>query len=338
MATPRPARVLMLALVCALLAGIPADDQERCQILLDGNPHTYPKNITLTESLIHALSVHKAGTIHTVEPVRVPCSGFLRKGKIYLRSHATDGPVLGMIFDQHEFEFLAHAFGAAGPQRILDLGGNVGLASAYFASRFTGAKIATVEPSSGNAAMAVLNTMFSDRITILPGGIWHRPAMLYIHYASEGNEWAGQVRETNATQLATMAASDIIPAYTVDQIMRKMEWTHIDFAKIDVECTEQQLVGGQEPPAWLHKVTCATIEIHSFCGFDMQEMQAQIYKNFKTAGFDFTGVHGELHFFCKKKSGIPSAVQWALALTVPAAGLFWLAYTRSIRSGLSLAR
>jgi hypothetical protein len=71
MATPRPARVLMLALVCALLAGIPADDQERCQILLDGNPHTYPKNITLTESLIHALSVHKAGTIHTVEPVRV---------------------------------------------------------------------------------------------------------------------------------------------------------------------------------------------------------------------------------------------------------------------------
>jgi hypothetical protein len=147
--------------------------------------------------------------------------------------------------------------------------------------------------------MAVLNTMFTDHIVILPGGIWHQPAILYIdhRFHGAGQEWARQVREANATELATMTAKDIVPGYTVEQIMRRMQWSHIDFVKNDVECTELHLVGGNAPPAWLYKVTCATIEIHP-CG--VATMKDQIWKNFESAGHEFKGIHREVYLFCRK--------------------------------------
>jgi FkbM family methyltransferase len=295
------ALVVLTILVCTTHGVVATEVPEKCQILLDGQPFPYPQNATLFRYLHQELKKRTQGTIHTVQPTTVPCLGYIRKGPYYVRAHATDALVLGQIMEYNEFHFLASAFGSSPPQRILDLGGNIGLASAYFAAMFPNATIVAVEPSSLNVAMAVLNTMFSDRIIILPGGIWPQPAMLYIdRYHGIGQEWAGQVKEANATQLANMTVHHIIPAYTVDQIMRRMQWDHIDFVKIDVECTELYLLAGTEPPAWLYKVTCATIEIHRSCG--VATMKDQIVKNFKTAGHVFNGTHHEVYLFCKKAS------------------------------------
>jgi FkbM family methyltransferase len=295
--------LLAALLACCLASAVGnASDGAECDLLLDGKPFVKEDKKTAMGWALHgALSGTQHQTVHTIGAQQVPCGGFLRKGSYYVRSRSTDAMVMVDIFFRHEFAFLDKLFGSARPpKRILDLGANAGYASAYFASAFPDARIAAVEPSSRNQPMVVLNTQFAKgRVLVFPGGIWHRPALLYIKSHAINAEWGFVVTELNDTTLATVPAKEVIPAFTVDQIMRSMVWDTIDFMKVDVECTELHMFGGAAPPEWLQHVTCLSMEIHpeSFCGHTTKD---QIFANMQTAGFELQGHHGELEVWCKK--------------------------------------
>jgi FkbM family methyltransferase len=271
-----------------------------CKLLIDGKPFVNRNaNLSTAWALHNHLKEEHIQTVHTLQPTDVPCGGFLRKGSYYVRSRSTDTLVMLDIMFRHEFQFLKKFFANQPPKRILDLGANAGYATAYFASLFPLAQVASVEASNKNQPMVVLNTKFTDRVTIFPGGIWHRPAFLYIEGRHSGAEWGFVVTELNDTSLTTVQAKDVIPAFTVDHIMKTMNWDSIDFMKVDIECTEMLIFGGEAPPPWLTNVTCVSMEIHpaSFCGYTNRD---KIFSNFATAGFSHEGYYGELEVWCKK--------------------------------------
>eukprot|EP00775_Hariotina_reticulata_P001337 gene1337-1680_t len=176
----------------------------------------------------------------------LPCQGFLVDRPYYLRADTSDSAVLRMVLDQNEFLHLDDMFGAHTPRRVLDLGANAGLASSYFTARWPDAQIAAVEPSKLNHAMAVLNTIDSRNVRLFLGGIWDKPAKLTVRTnpryipGKTMAEWGFLVEELTTETLARVTVDDIVPAYTVSDIMDTMGWDYIDFMKVDVECTEFQ--------------------------------------------------------------------------------------------------
>jgi FkbM family methyltransferase len=295
---------LLFALLAFCLASFASGNSRElaeCDIVLDGKPFVKKdSNTTMGWALHSALSGRSAQIVHLFGVKEVPCGGFLRRGGYYVRSKSTDARVMVDVLFRHEFKFLNKLFAARPPKRILDLGANAGYASAYFASAFPDARIAAVEPSSRNQPMVVLNTQFAKgRVLVFPGGIWHRPALLHIKSDFINAEWGFKVNELNDTTISTVPAKDIIPAFTVDQIMLSMQWDTIDFLKVDIECTEMHLFGGASPPQWLKHVACLSMEVHpeSLCGYTTKD---RIFANIQGAGFEQQGHHGELDVWCKK--------------------------------------
>ena len=81
--------------------------------------------------------------------------------------------------------------------------------------------------------------------------------------------------------------------------MRIMKWDTIDFMKVDIECTEMNIFGGNSPPAWIGKVKCVSMEIHGpgFCGYSTRD---SIFANMNKTGFAHQGYHGELDVWCQQ--------------------------------------
>jgi FkbM family methyltransferase len=208
-----------------------------------------------------------------------------------------------MTHDRHEFLFLDEVFTGHTPKRVLDLGANAGLASSYFAARWPDAQVAAVEPSKLNFAMAVLNTMDSRNVRLFLGGIWDRPAKLTVRYGptygpDELAEWGFAVVELTTETMANMTIDDIVPAYTVPDIMDTMGWDYIDYMKIDVECAEFQLFNNTSsiPRPWLDRVGCLSIELHRWCP---DKDHRSVISTLDSAGFQFKGRFGELKIWCR---------------------------------------
>jgi len=58
------------------------------------------------------------------------------------------------------------------PQTIIDGGANIGLTSVYFANRYPGANIVSVEPEEMNFQLLEKNTRPYPAISLLRAGIW----------------------------------------------------------------------------------------------------------------------------------------------------------------------
>ncbi|MGC2830246.1 MAG: hypothetical protein WB994_11450, partial [Candidatus Acidiferrum sp.] len=63
-----------------------------------------------------------------------------------MRTHTSDRDVLRQVFIQGEYQ----AVELSNPKTIIDLGANVGFASAYFLSKYPTASVLAVEPDPGN--------------------------------------------------------------------------------------------------------------------------------------------------------------------------------------------
>src|SRR6185503_12448170 len=75
---------------------------------------------------------------------------------VYVRPSVSDYLVLRDLFEDHEYGPVSH-FNLPSNATILDLGGNIGLSVRYFLSLYPNAKIAVVEPDTGNLDMLRLN-------------------------------------------------------------------------------------------------------------------------------------------------------------------------------------
>lgn len=136
---------------------------------------------------------------------------------------------------------------------IIDCGGNIGLAAFWFARVFPRAKIVSIEPDKDNLEMLRLNTEgFSDRVTIVRGGIWDRSGSLRIVNPDSGS--AAYRVEFSETQSPTS-----IPAYTIDDLC-KLGGTDSPFVvKLDIEGAQSHLFSSNTD--WVGRTNLITLEL-----------------------------------------------------------------------------
>ncbi|WP_367142113.1 FkbM family methyltransferase [Propionivibrio sp.] len=95
---------------------------------------------------------------------------------------------------------------------IVDCGGNIGMAALWFAKQFPRSKIISIEPDENNLELLQLNTQaFSDRITIIHGGIWNKHGALKIINPDSGSA-------AFRVEFQESQDSGSIPAYTMDDL------------------------------------------------------------------------------------------------------------------------
>ncbi len=138
---------------------------------------------------------------------------------------------------------------------IIDCGGNIGLASLWFAAHYPQAQVVVIEPDSGNLELLKLNiAAFGDRITILPGAIWSRSASLKIVNPSAGYA-AFRVSEVkDDTELANS-----IRGYTVKEIMEYTGGEYPFIVKLDIEGSQSELF--RNNTEWVEKTALIILEL-----------------------------------------------------------------------------
>lgn len=136
---------------------------------------------------------------------------------------------------------------------IIDCGGNVGLATRWFAKCFPEAQIVSVEPDIENFRLLTMNTeSLGDRVVRLHGGVWNRPAKLKIINPESGSA-AFRVDELD------VSSPDGLRAYTIDEICALQGRRSPFIVKIDIEGAQSVLF--MDSPEWVSQTHLITLEL-----------------------------------------------------------------------------
>ncbi len=171
---------------------------------------------------------------------------------LVLRGGRADFLVFAQIFLDQEFAPLRQQDLA----RIVDLGGNIGLASTWLLNTFPRAKIVSIEANRDNYPSLEANLApYGDRATIVKGGVWWRKTPLAL--VRRDSDADAQVREAQAGD----NPADILDGWDVPALMERGGFSQIDLLKIDIEGAEVDLfLKGAD--RWLPQVRNLSIELH----------------------------------------------------------------------------
>ncbi len=169
------------------------------------------------------------------------------------RAGSTDHLVFEEIFMSGDYDVFHPG---ESPRNILDLGANVGYASAYFLWRFPAARVLAVEPDAANLAAARRNLApFGHRVTLIEGAVWSHRTGLRVVREPDAGEWGITMRECRKGETADLVGMDM-----TDVIARAGD-TEIDLLKIDIEGGEQALFLANTAQ-WLSRVRMLIVELH----------------------------------------------------------------------------
>jgi FkbM family methyltransferase len=172
------------------------------------------------------------------------------KHPLSLRGKTFDFNTFRQVFVYKEYNFKM----PFSPKVIIDGGGNIGLASVFFANRFPEANIVCVEPDGENFDLLKRNVAAYTSIKPLQAGIWHRPAHLAIVDEGYGH-WGFMVKEVPAEEKGS------IYSLSIDKIMQDFGFNEIDLLKLDIEGSEKE-VFSENYQHWLPKTKVLVVELH----------------------------------------------------------------------------
>jgi FkbM family methyltransferase len=136
---------------------------------------------------------------------------------------------------------------------IIDCGGNVGLATRWFAEVFPEARIVAIEPDTQNFEMLTMNTeCLGDRVVRLQGGIWNIPARLTIANPDAGSA-AFRVRELD------VRGDEGLRTYTIDEICAMQGVAAPFIVKLDIEGAQASLFRSNTD--WVSRTHLITLEL-----------------------------------------------------------------------------
>jgi FkbM family methyltransferase len=147
---------------------------------------------------------------------------------------------------------------AGGIRLVWDLGANIGLTMADLAEHHPGARIVGVELDAENAALARLNVAhWGPRCEVIEAGVWPEDGELrYVRLDgfTSGHHVTGAAFEDDAS---VTAASAVSPSSLL--ALDGPDAT-VDFAKVDVEGAEQELLSRNT--GWAEHVRTIAVEVH----------------------------------------------------------------------------
>lgn len=145
---------------------------------------------------------------------------------------------------------------------IIDLGGNIGLASRFFASRYPGSQVLAVEPEEQNLELYRRNMRCIPeyRWEVLQAAMWRADEQVNLS-APPNNSDCGP--EFDSIQVGTYTGSGekTVPGLTMKSLIKRSGFPRVDLLKIDIEGAEVELFHGDL--SWLDRVRAIAIEFHS---------------------------------------------------------------------------
>jgi len=160
---------------------------------------------------------------------------------------------------------------------IIDLGGNVGLATAYFHQHWPHANLVTVEPDPANArtAQKTLGPLIaSGKVKFHQNfiGSHERYAQIVPGGGGGSNELKLGTSLTKAAQLAHASVAQVI---TMSSLLDEYRIEFIDLLKCDIEGGEAELF--EDCSHWIKKVRFLVVELHE--GRNAEWLEGEIRRN-----------------------------------------------------------
>jgi len=140
------------------------------------------------------------------------------------------------------------------PVTIIDGGANIGLTAVYFANKYPGAKIVSVEPDKNNFQLLQTNTKHYKCITLLNTGIWNRQANL-------ASVDSGMGANAITVQEVDWDMPGSLKAVSISDILKMQQWESVDVLKLDIEGSEKKVFENNYE-SWLPNVKVLIIELH----------------------------------------------------------------------------
>lgn len=202
-----------------------------------------------------------------------------------VRPFTSDIRVLRQVFIDNEYSQVIDLSKSArlDIKYIVDCGANIGATTLYLKKHFEHAYVIAVEPDAGNFSCLERSIWLNNLSHVFTEkkGIWYRPARLEISTGfRSGENWAFEVTESPSGKIEAVSINDLIAKYN---------WPHVDILKIDIEGTERYLIAdGREAFSDLLGMTkILAIEIHE---------EYNIYEAF----FTFLSDHNFIVTFAKE--------------------------------------
>jgi FkbM family methyltransferase len=194
--------------------------------------------------------------------VHVTLGNGVGKGlRLTIRANGWDFRILEEIFAEDEY-----SVNLDNVHRVLDLGGNIGLAALFFARRYPSALVCTVEPIPDNLVLLEHNLELNpSHVEVVRAGIGTQDGKACFKISEFT---AGHSREgINMSVLPTGERIEV-DMLSVPSLMQRIGWRDIDMLKIDIEGSEAEVLGGR--PDWLNQVRCIIGEGHFGVGYTIE--------------------------------------------------------------------
>lgn len=175
--------------------------------------------------------------------------------QVGLRLKTSDFAVYSQIFIQNEYRLIVEFFKRFQPNniRMIDLGGNIGLASLHFLSHFPDTKITLLEPNKENIEMCKINLASFPNVELLHNAIYKKEVRLYEDYSFRLGMHSSFRYTEDKNNNPSIDALDISSLILKNKI--------VDFLKIDIEGAEKEIFE-TDVQSWLPKVKIIAVEIH----------------------------------------------------------------------------
>ena len=184
---------------------------------------------------------------------RKPIAVAVCEKRLWIRQCTGDIVILRDIFERMEYSAV-NRLTLPNEPIIVDLGANIGLASAFFSQRLPNSRIVAVEPDAENLSMVRRNCsdlIESDRLRLVAGFV-----------ASADGE-AGIKRGVEPMGYSKMDASgdsERIACYSMPKLISQYDLDRIDLLKCDIEGSERELF--HDCRSWISRISNMIVETH----------------------------------------------------------------------------
>ena len=129
------------------------------------------------------------------------------------------------------------------PETILDLGANIGVASAWFRARYPAARIVAVEPDPDTFAKLERNLGGDDAVTLVQAAVAGEPGEVDL-FRPDGYSIASSLKDARAEG----GSRTRVRACSIDELCEEHALAPLDLLKLDVEGAELEATRRLQPP------------------------------------------------------------------------------------------
>ncbi|HZL35045.1 MAG TPA: FkbM family methyltransferase [Tepidisphaeraceae bacterium] len=191
--------------------------------------------------------------------------------KVVVRVSGSDFLVAREIFELGEYE-AAKKWTLPKDARVFDLGGNIGLASVFFATLAPQGRFLVVEPDEDNCRMIERNCReLGDRLQIIKGFVAAKDGVAGLDRSWRA--WAFHKVDTIDDQ------HEAVTCYSMQSLLNKSGFDSIDVLKCDVEGSEKEIF--TDCKQWISRVNYLIVEVHH--PYKVHDL----YDDLRAAGWDF---------------------------------------------------